>query len=246
MKIFVFLVLTFYSTIYPQQNNSESILKLEHTVVNSTNCPAEYQVNLIIDEQLEKKSAGLAILYSILLPGMGELYADAYGSGKYFTIAEGVLVATYIGMSVYANNQEDNYKAYATSNANVNTNGKDETYFATISEFDDIFQYNDEKALERNFNQMYDQQSYFWKWASTEDRQTYRSIWSSSEQTYNDLRFVVGLMLLNRVVSAINAARLVSAYNNRIDEQLSWNISLGFKNNLNLPTSLNLNFQTAF
>ncbi|UCH65383.1 MAG: hypothetical protein JSW63_12385 [Ignavibacterium sp.] len=246
MKIFAFLVLISSTIIYPQQSNSESILKLEHTVINTTNLQAEYKENLLLDEQLEKKSAGLAILYSLLLPGMGELYADAYDSGKYFTIAEGVLVATYIGMSVYANNQEDNYKAYATSNANVNTNGKDETYFATISEFDNIFQYNDEKALERNFNQMYETQSYFWKWASTEDRQTYRSMWSSSEQTFNDLRFVVGLMLLNRVVSAINAARLVSAYNSRIDEQMSWNISLGLKNNINLPTSVNLNFQTTF
>jgi hypothetical protein len=246
MKIFAFLVLIFSTIIYPQQNNLESILKLEQTVSNSTNYITEYHENLIIDEQLEKKSAGLAILYSLLLPGMGELYADAYDSGKYFTIAEGVLVAAFIGMSVYANNQEDNYKAYAITNANVNTNGKDETYYATISEFDDIFQYNDEKALERNFNQMFDTESDFWKWASTEDRQTYRSMWSSSEQTFNDLRFVVGLMLLNRVVSAINAARLVSVYNSRIDEQMSWNISLGLTNNINLPTSLNLNFQTTF
>ena len=246
MKIFAFLILILSTIGYPQQNNTESILKLEHSVSISTNNSIEYQENLIYDEQLEKKSAGLAILYSLLLPGMGELYADAYDSGKYFTIAEGVLVATFIGMNVYANNQEDNYKAYATSNANVNTNGKDETYFATISEFDNIFQYNDEKALERNFNQMYNTESNFWKWASTQDRQTYRGMWSSSEQTFNDLRFVVGLMLLNRVVSAINAARLVSAYNNRIDEQMSWNISLGLKNNINLPTSLNLNFKTTF
>jgi hypothetical protein len=246
MKIFAFLLLISSTIIYPQQNNTESILKLEHTVSSYTNYHLEYQENLFIDELLEKKSAGLAILYSLLLPGMGELYADAYDSGKYFTIAEGVLVATYIGMSVYANSQEDKYKAYATSNANINTNGKDDTYYATISEFDNIFQYNDEKALERNFNQMYETESYFWKWGSTQDRQTYRNMWSSSEQTYNDLRFVVGLMLLNRVVSAINAARLVSAYNSRIDEQMSWNISLGLKNNINLPTSLNLNFQTNF
>lgn len=246
MKIFLFLLLILSTIIYPQENNINSILQLEFAVTNSTNHSKNYKENLIIDENLEKKSAGLAIIYSLLLPGMGELYANAYDSGKFFTIAEGLLVATYIGMSVYANNQENNYKAYATSNANVNTNGKDETYFATISEFDDIIQYNDEKALERNFNQMYNTETHFWKWASIEDRQTYRGMWSSSEQTFNDLRFVVGLMLLNRVVSAINAARLVSAYNNRIDEQISWNISLGLRNNINLPTSLNLNFQTSF
>jgi len=246
MKIFVFLAFISSTIIYSQQNKFESILKLEHTVSNSTNYTADYQEKLIVNDQFEKKSAGLAILYSLLLPGMGELYADGYESGKYFTIAEGVLVATFIGMNVYANSQEDNYKAYATTNAKINTNGKDDSYYATISEFENILEYNDEKALERNFDQMFDTKTFFWKWESTQDRQTYRDMWSSSEQTYNDLRFVVGLMLLNRIVSAINAARLVSVYNNRVDEQMSWNISLGLKNNINLPTSLNLNFQTIF
>lgn len=246
MKIFAILILISLKPIYPQQNNLESILELEYTVSNSTNYPSNYQDKLFTNDQLEKKSAGLAILYSLLLPGMGELYADAYNSGKYFTIAEGVLLGTYIGMSVHANSLEDNYKAYAVTNAEINTNGKDDSYYANISEFEDIVQYNNAKALERNFDQMYNTELYFWKWGSTEERQTYRSMWSSSEQTYNDLRFVVGLMLLNRVVSAINAARLVSAYNSRIDEQMSWSISLGMKSNYNLPTSLNLNFQTIF
>ena len=70
-------------------------------------------------------------------------------------------------------------------------------------------------------------------------------MWTSSEQTYNDLRFVVGAMILNRVVSAINAARLVSVYNKRLEE-LSWNVSIGLKQTANLPTSLNFNFQTTF
>jgi hypothetical protein len=36
-----------------------------------------------------KKSAGLAALYSLVLPGMGELYAEGFSSGKYFLLAEG-------------------------------------------------------------------------------------------------------------------------------------------------------------
>jgi hypothetical protein len=149
-------------------------------------------------------------------------------------------------MSVHASNQEDNYKAYATSNASINTSGKNDDYYSTISQFENIDEYNDQKALERNFNQMYNTETFFWKWQSTEDRRTYRSMWSSSEQTNNDLRFVVGAMILNRVVSAINAARLVGAYNNRIDEELSWNVSVGLKHTANLPTSLNLSFQITF
>jgi hypothetical protein len=246
MKLSVFLFLAITSSVYSQQQTSFSTLLLEQEVKSSASEYSSANLNLSDDLETGEKSAGLAILYSLLLPGMGELYADGYDSGKYFTIAEGVLWGTYIGMSVYAGNQEDNYKAYATSNASINTNGKNDDYFATIGQFENIEEYNDQKAFERNFNQMYDTEAFFWKWQSTEDRRTYRSMWSSSEQTNNDLRFVVGAMLLNRVVSAINAARLVGAYNNRIDEELSWNVSIGLKQTANLPTSLNFSFQTAF
>jgi hypothetical protein len=246
MKLSALLIFLSAISIFSQQNASLSILELEQNV-KSTSSPEINTVFNYSDElDSQKKSTALAILYSLLLPGMGELYADSYSSGKYFTIAEGVLWGTYIGMSVYANNQEDNYKAYATTKASVNIDGKDDDYFATIGQYQNIENYNDQKALERNFDQMYDEETFFWKWQSTEDRRSYRSMWSASEQTYNDLRFVVGAMILNRVVSAINAARLISAYNSNLEEELSWNVSLGLTNNFNLPTSVNINFQTSF
>jgi hypothetical protein len=246
MKLSALLILTITSSVYSQQQTSFSTLLLEQEVKSSASEYSSANLNFSDDLQTAKKSRGLAILYSLLLPGMGELYADGYDSGKYFTIAEGVLWGTFIGMSVHASNQEDNYKAYATSNASINTSGKNDDYYATIGQFENINEYNDQKALERNFNEMYNTETFFWKWQSTEDRRTYRSMWSSSEQTNNDLRFVVGAMILNRVISAINAVRLVSAYNNRIDEELSWNVSIGLKQTANLPTSLNLSFQTTF
>lgn len=246
MKLSVLLILAITTSVFSQQQKSFSILLLEQEVKSSASEYSSTNLNFSDDLATEKKSTALAILYSLLLPGMGELYADGYESGKYFTIAEGALWATYIGMSVYASNQEDNYKAFATTNASINTNGKNDEYFATIGQYQNIDNYNDQKALERNFDKMYDRETFFWKWQNTEERRSYRSMWSSSEQTYNDLRFVVGAMILNRVVSAINAVRLVSAYNNRIEEELSWNVSIGLKQTANLPTSLNFNFQTQF
>jgi hypothetical protein len=246
MKLYALLILAITSSVFSQQQTSFTKLLLEQEVRSSASEYSTTKLNFSDDIKTEKKSSGLAILYSLLLPGMGELYADGYESGKYFTIAEGVLWGTYIGMSIHAGNQKDNYKAYAKANASINTSGKDDDYFATIGEYQNIDDYNDQKASERNFDQMYNPETFFWKWQSNEDRRTYRSMWTSSEQTYNDLRFVVGAMILNRVVSAINAVRLVSAYNNRLEEELSWNVSIGLKNYANLPTSLNVNFQTTF
>jgi hypothetical protein len=57
---------------------------------------------------------------------------------------------------------------------------------------------------------------------------------------------VVGAMLLNRLASAINAVRLVAAYNKRIEEEVSWNISVGISRPANLPHQLTLNFQKSF
>jgi hypothetical protein len=178
---------------------------------------------------------------------MGELYADSYSSGKYFTIADGVLWGTLIGMSAYSNWQEDNYKTYAASLAGVvNDGSKDEDFYANIGDYTSVYTYNDQKALERNFNEMYDEKAYFWEWNTTDERRTYRDMWNSSETANNNIRFVVGGLILNRIVSAINAARLVSSYNKSLEEEVSWNFSVGFMNTPNLPTSLALHVQKSF
>ena len=246
MKKFWLILLILATAVFAQQRKTLSTLDLEQEFKNPINSPGISVNQKSFEIPAEKKSPGLAILYSFLLPGMGELYANNYNSGKYFTIAEGIFWGTYIGMNVYANARENDYKAFAETYGSANISEKDADYFATIGQYDNIEIYNDEKALERNFDEMYDTEIYYWKWQNTEDRKTYRNIRTSSEQTFNDLRFVVGAMILNRIASAINAVRLVASYNSSLSEEMGWNLSVEMRNNINLPTSLNLNFQTSF
>jgi len=246
MKIFFLTIFLFPCMLFPQSDDHSSILELKNSLKMSDQDYQQQIINPVYDYNSEKKSVGLGILYSLLLPGMGELYADAYDMGKYFTIADGVLWGTFIGMEVYSNWQKDNYQSYAAANAGVINNNKDDEYYSTIANYKSIYTYNEEKALERNFDQMLDPEVYFWKWNTTDERQNYREMWTSSEQTSNDVRFVVGGLILNRVASAINAARLVTSYNNKLKDELSWNFSVGFMNQQNLPTSLTFNFQKSF
>ena len=81
---------------------------------------------------------------------------------------------------------------------------------------------------------------------TSEDRKSYRSMWVSSEQSFNNLRFVVGALIINRIASAVNAVRLVSAFNRKQTEELSWNISAGVENSINLPNQFTIHFQTKF
>jgi hypothetical protein len=249
MKILLILTVVFSPALFSQDYSSGKPIdeyggKL--WIENRMKSPApSFRKDSVFTNNPKKKKTGLAIIYSLLLPGMGELYAESYSSGKYFTIAEGALWGIYIGMNSYANWQEDKYKSFATSNGGVNTAGKNKDYFANIGVYENIDSYNDAKALERNFAAMYDAKQYYWSW-SDNDRKRYRSQWTSSEEAYNNLRFVVGGLILNRIVSAINAVRLVSAYNKRQSSELGWNISVGILNQVNLPAGISFNFQSSF
>lgn len=247
MKLFSVIFLLSAAIMFSQTENFTSIQELKNSVKNSevNYESASVSINTFLSD--EKKSVGLGIVYSLLLPGMGELYANAYDVGKYFTIADGLLWGTFIGMNAYSGWQEDNYKSYAASTAGViNDANKDEDFYAIIGDYTSVYTYNDQKALERNFNEMYDEQVYFWKWNTTDERRTYRDMWNSSEQADNGIRFVVGGLILNRIISAINAARLVSSYNKGLEQEVSWNFSVGFMNAQNMPTSLALHVQKSF
>lgn len=246
MKIIIPLFLILSLPVLAQQNSHSSILKLENQIKSNQIKNKIDNSKLNFQQNNSKKSAGLAILYSLLLPGMGELYADSYSSGKYFTIAEGVLWGTYFGINTYGGWLKNSYQSFAESNGGVNLNGKDADYFANIGDYQSIDDYNNSQALDRNFDKMYNTNEYYWKWQSTNDRKAYKNKWVSSEQAYNDLRFVVGAMIVNRILSAINAVRLVSAYNKQLTTQTSWNLSMGISHQVNLPTTVTLNFNQSF
>jgi len=240
-KLFIILLLSAACT-YPQ--TSRNILQLKEDL---NKLPQNDLINLnnLLQDTPQKKKPILGILYSLLIPGMGELYAESYSSGKYFTIAEGVLWGAFIGINTYGSWQKDRYKSFAASNGGVNIDGKNDDYFATISEYENIIQYNDEKALEHSFDEMLNDQRYYWNWENN-DRRTYRGMWVSSEHAFNNVRFIVGALIVNRIVSAINAVRLVAAYNKRQSQEVGWNFSIGTTKSINLPTGVEFNFQTSF
>ena len=247
MKKFVLLFLVAVSflsqTINSQIKNQLSLSKFTFTDqnVNETGIHKEF-----LETNPAKKNIALAILYSALLPGMGELYANNYQSGKYFTIADVALVGVYFGVNTYGDWKKENYKSFATTYGGISLTSKNDDYFATIGNYKNIDQYNDEKALEQRFTEMFDKNIMNWKWENETQRRQYRGMWLSSQRAYNNLQFVVGAMLVNRLGSIINAVRSVVAYNKNLQQQTSWN--LYFDANLNPQSTKNfsLNFISTF
>lgn len=241
MKNIILLIILFSSIFNAQTINDlkYQTIKTPNVNINSKNYPFEI-------ESRAKKNVGLAIIYSLLLPGMGELYSGNYESGKYFTIADGVLWGTYAGFNIYGNNKKENYIAYAKANAGINLEGKESDFIANVGIYISSSEYNRIQELNRNFDKTYNQPNQQWNWQSNDFRKEFRDLWSSSESAFNNLRFIAGALVLNRIISAINAVRLVSAYNKNLSKDLSWNIYFKVENQPILPQTISFNFITKF
>ena len=251
MKNIISLVVLTSSMVFSQTADSKSLIELKQQLAVSSQLLASNIQNPTsgiqhLESSIQKKNPALAILYSMLIPGMGELYANAYESGKYFTIADGVLWGVFTGFSIYGNQQENNYKSFAQSKAGANVDGKDADYFANVGAYLSLDDYNTSMELDRRFEETYNTSTHYWKWSSDDQRKEYRSLWTSSESAFTNVRFVVGALILNRVISAINAVRMVSAYNKNLTQEMSWNVSVGVENHPTLPSSITFNFVKAF
>lgn len=168
-----------------------------------------------------KKSVGLAVLYSLLLPGMGELYAENFSSGKYFLIAEGVLWLGYAAVEIHGNDLRDGARAFAVAHAGIDVTGKDEDFFVNIGNFMTVDEYNDKKLRDRDPDKLYDPQlGYRWTWDTEASRLTYREQRINSENMYNNRKFVGAAILINHLISAINAARAAIAFNSEQQDAL--------------------------
>ncbi len=223
--------------------NSNSLFELKNNIniteVNNSVAPPQ------LTETVGKKSTGLAILYSLVLPGMGELYAGDYSLGKYLTAADVLFWGATIGFNTYGKWQEDNYKSFAKSHGGVTYTGDDEDFYARVGSNMSVNSYNREQELNRNFGDVYNTDIYYWNWSTNETRKEYRNMWTSSEQAYNNVRFAVGALVLNRIVSIINAVRLVNKHNKSLNTQQSWNLNFGIDNSFAQNGGIKVNFVKA-
>jgi hypothetical protein len=175
-----------------------------------------------------RKSVLVAIAYSLILPGLGEYYADNLGTGKYFMGADAGLWLTYGGFRMYGNWLKDDAKTLAVERASANFDGKDDKFEVNIGNFSDVLGYNEAKLRNREYDLLYDAKSTFaWQWGSDSDRLHYKDLRNRGESTLRSSQFVLGALVLNRVISAISAARSALAYNRALQDLTSWRVSAG-------------------
>jgi hypothetical protein len=178
--------------------------------------------------EFEEKKEGLksttkAALLSLILPGAGEVYAGSKTKGKIFILSEASLWAGFFAFRTYGAWLEDDYKVYAAARAKVNLEGKPEGFFDQLAFYDSRDQYNQFAPLyHRGERQPYPEDDFwYWAWDSRESRVHYRDLKNRSKDASRKALYMVGLSLVNRIVSVVDAMKTVRSYNRRKSLELS-------------------------
>lgn len=197
-----------------------------------------------------KKSPGLAFIYSLLVPGMGHVYANKFESGKYFLISEAAIWITYIGFSLHGNWLLDDAYSYAQTHAGVDLSGKerDEKFFTDIANYNNVYEYNDEKLRFGEYEKLYDPAAgYGFYWDSESNRQKYQEDKFAGDRTLNDRLFVIGAAVINHIVSAISAVFAANSYNDEIKKTSGgFTMKAGLLKKYNRVDGISLKFIKTF
>ena len=149
------------------------------------------------------------VVKSLVLPGWGEYSLDNQIRGRIFVLSETVLLLAILGSYSVAQRQETEYKAYAAEHAGIDLIGKDRQFWVDIGNYLSLFTFNEEHLRWRDFNALYeDNDTWAWSWDSSNNRERFENTRIASDSWRLRGSFLIGGVVLNHIVSAIDALYL--------------------------------------
>ncbi len=195
----------------------------------------------------EKKSVLVAIGYSLIVPGLGNLYADDFRTGRYYMGVDVALWMTYGGLRTYGHWLKQDAQTFASQHSGASFDGKGDQFAVDLGNFRNVFDYNDAKLRNRQFDLLYDQNSNFaWQWSSDDDRLHYKDLRIRGDAVIRNSQFVIGALVLNRIIAAISAARAVSADNLSVEALESWRLKADVKGGVLTVQNVELTLSREF
>jgi hypothetical protein len=153
-----------------------------------------------------RKSMWRAAAYSALLPGLGEYYVGNRRKARYFFAAETVSWVGFFAFRTYGSWKKDDYIDFAREKAGAQLEGKSDEFNDWVGFYNDIDQFNTlGRVADRDRPYLEDTPENHWRWQSLEDRMAYRNLKNRSREAYRRADFMIGVMVLSRIISIIDA-----------------------------------------
>ena len=174
---------------------------------------------------------GRAFLQSLLIPGWAEWKSGAKKRARFFWITEGILAATFTGFQIYGHLKARDYRAYGAIHAGANFADKPKRFVTNISYYKDILEYNEYQRRLRRYDLTYPlTQENWWQWDSESSMHTFNHLRIQSETAYRNAVITVGVILMNHVISGIDAIWTARQHNKKLQANESkWNVRTVFR-----------------
>ncbi len=177
----------------------------------------------------ESKSVTIAVVLSLIVPGMGEWYAGNFGTGKYFLIADGTFWLAYAGFEYRGDWLREDARSFGATHAGANFGNKDDQYSVNVGSYASRDDYNQARLRDRRYDQLYTLQAYDWQWDSDVNRLRFRDLRVQSDQMYENAKFAVGALVVNRLISAFLAGRTAARTNLPFSALGAWRMAAATK-----------------
>jgi hypothetical protein len=234
MKAFIFLLnIVFLSVLLAQ-----SPLKFSESFVGQS------------EQKIESQSAGNSktkyVLYSLIVPGAGQWGMGEKNRAKFFIGAEVLLWMSYFGTNAYADVIQKNYQAYAAVHANTDQQDKTEQYWIDIGSADNIYAFNEQQLRNRNLEAVYpESELFYWQWDSRNNQGYYNNLRVQEHDWERRATFIVGALVLNRIVSVIDVIRIIHKEKKQTSGQSS-SLSLFYHSNIYNQEHFQLNLTISW
>lgn len=161
-----------------------------------------------------------AFLRSMIVPGWGHYYNDNddWNRGKVHLASEIGIIAAYLGFQHHSSLLKTEYITLANLRSGVDIRERSRSFQIALSDFSSLDDYNEFQLRTRNWNRLLEVNSENnWQWQSENDRLHYGHLRSRRDRIKNQLPALFGLMVVNRVISAISAYNRSDTPQNGID-----------------------------
>jgi hypothetical protein len=207
---------------------------------------------LLDDDAGDRKSVSRAMLLSLVLPGLGEMYVGRKSRAIGFFAAEAGIWSAFILFKHKQNWLKDDYINFARSHAGVDPEGKSDFFYDMLAFYDNRDDYNAISRAGSRDNPFFPEvPEYDWQWESNEMRRQYRDLKNSSEASKRNANFALGAALANRVISVVDAWWCAKSYNRQFSTffsrvKLRLSPSLGDLVSGNFSPGIALNYKYSF
>ncbi len=146
---------------------------------------------------------------SFLLPGWGEKALEHPKRSTFFFLSEASLWLSVAGTFIASEAEERKYTAYAADHAGVDVNGKGHEFWVDIGNYSNRDAYNEEHLRFRENDELYSLDTEWnWSWDDASHRSKFEGMRIRGDRLAKATSFLVGGVVLNHVISAIDAAYL--------------------------------------